>query len=407
MEEIFLQEGQHFLIRARFIFHHEGPPLIDGAVEIRDKNIVNLGLYRDLKREASRAKFIDFEDCVILPILVNSHVHLELSPLRFRIHPSGKFTLWLRQLLKKRSQLSPIEIRESSKIALRELLNEGTGLVGEVTNTALTLDILKEAPLCAYIFQEILSFQGSPSLKELKDQESCIRITYSAHSPYTVSPLAIQAIKSYNQKRKKIFCIHCAESPEEIEFLKDGTGHIANLLKERGRWSDNFVPPGTSPVKYLDTLGVLNQNTLLIHCVHLRDEDFEILSTKNVWVCLCPRSNLYTGVGLPDLPRFLKYKIKLVLGTDSLASNDRLSIFEEIRTLLNFYPQVSALTLLEMATLNGTKLFGFENQLTLKKGSLANFLVLSPPTFTSDQPEEVLRSLILSERKIEYRFYAH
>lgn len=407
MEEIFLENGQHFLIRSRIIFHHEGPPLINGALVIHNKNIVNLGPYEALKKETIGAKLIDFEDRIILPTLVNCHVHLELSPLRFRISPSGKFILWLRQLIRKRNLISPLEIKESSGIALRELLREGTGLIGEVTNTALTVDTLKNAPICGYIFQEILSFQGSPQLKELKDYEPYLKVTYSAHSPYTVAPLAIQAIKSYNQRRRKIFCIHCAESSEEVEFLREGTGPIATLLKERGRWSEDFVAPGISPVKYLDTLGVLNRDSLLIHCVHLGDEDYGILSERGVWVCLCPRSNLYTGVGLPDLPKLMKYGIKLVLGTDSLASNDRLSVFEEMRTLLNFFPETSPLTLLEMATLNGAKLFGFENFILLRRGCRANFLVLAPPPFTAEEPEEILRALILSDRVIEYRFYAY
>ncbi|MFN3407143.1 MAG: amidohydrolase family protein, partial [Caldimicrobium sp.] len=314
MEEIFLKDYHHFLIRSKFLFPFPLEPLIDGALEIKNRKVMRVGPYSSLKRECLQAKLIDFEDLVIMPVLTNAHIHLELSALRFRVPPAGKFILWVRQLLKKRQELSPLEIKESARIAGLELLREGIGILGEVTNSALTVEVLKELPFCGYIFQEVISFRGIYALRELKEFSSKYKVTYSAHSPYTVSSILLQAIKAYNQKRRKIFAIHCAESVEEVEFLLTGGGPLAELLKERGQWNESFNPPRTSSVKYLDSLGLLTDKTLLIHAIHLEEEDFQILAQRGAKVCLCPRSNLYTGVGFPNLPKFLKYNITLLIG---------------------------------------------------------------------------------------------
>ncbi|MFN4197241.1 MAG: amidohydrolase family protein, partial [Caldimicrobium sp.] len=335
-----------------------------------------------------------------------AHIHLELSALRFRVPPAGKFIFWVRQLLKKRQELSPLEIKESARIASLELLKEGIGILGEVTNSALTVEVLKDLPMCGYIFQEVISFRGNYTLKELKEFSPKYKVTYSAHAPYTVSSILLQAIKAYNQKRRKIFTIHCAESGEEVEFLLTGRSPLAELLKERGQWNESFNPPKTSPVKYLDSLGLLTGNTLLIHAIHLDEEDFQILAQRGVKVCLCPRSNLYTGVGFPNLPKFLKYNIPLLIGTDSLASNDRLSIFEEIKTLYSHYPDVSPLALLQMATSYGAKVLGFEEYGSFKIGSFANFIVVKTSTPLPTDLKKALEEFIITEKEVKYRGYA-
>lgn len=406
MEEIFIKPYHHFLVRAKYLFPFPLNPLIDGAIEIKDNRIIRVGAYKDLKKEKGSQKLIDLEDLVIMPVLTNAHLHLELSALRFRIPPSGKFILWVRQLLKKRGTLSPLETVDSAKIASQELLKEGIGIIGEITNSALTIEVLKDLPLCAYIFQEIISFRGNYTLKDLKDISSKIKLTYSPHAPYTVSPLLLQAIKAYNQKRKKIFTMHCAESLEEIEFLKTGGGPIAELLKERGQWNESFTPPKTSPVKYLDSLGLLDDRTLLVHALHLEEDDYPILANRKVKICICPRSNLYTGAGFPNLPKLLSYQIEVVIGTDSLASNDRLSIFEEIKTLYSFYPDISPLKLLKIATSEGAKFFGFEEYGTLKEGAYANFIAISTSSPLSSSLDKALEEFIITEKEVKYRFYA-
>jgi len=406
MEEVFFKPQHHYLIRCRYLLPLDEPLILDGAIEVKQAKIVRLGAYQTLKKEVSSASLIDLEDLLVMPVLTNAHLHLELSPLRYRIPPAGNFLLWVRQVIKKRAQLSPLEMKEGASLAIQELLREGIGLVGDVGNTGLSLEPLLEAPLAGYLFQEIINFRGGKvSLNPLKEFSPHLRLTYSAHAPYTVSPLLIQAIKSYNRKRKRLFVIHLAESEEEVQFLQEGEGPLVQLLKERNQWNEAFTPPGLSPVRYLESLGVLDENTLLIHALHLEEEELALLAKKKVKICLCPRSNLYTGAGFPPLPRLLQAGLEVCLGTDSLASNDRLSLFEEMKSLLSFYPQVSALEILRMGTLHGARILGFENYGSLKPQAYANFIALKVNFPLSEREEDLAREFLFAEKEVKYRFY--
>ena len=405
MEEIQLYPHSHYLFRAKWIFPVSGTPIFNGALEVRGKKIVKLGSFKEIRKETVRAKLVDFEDSVILPVLVNAHTHLELSALRFRLPPSGSFSFWVRNVIKRKNELSPFEMKESAKFALDEMWKEGIGIIGEISNSAITFEPLCSSSFFGYYFQEVIDFKGIKKLTPLSPPVSCsnFKVTYSAHAPYSVSPLLLQAIKSYNRKRKKLFVIHCAESTEEVEFLKTGRGFFRDLLKEKGQWNESFVPPGTSPVKYLHSLGVLDENTLLIHAIYVTDEDIAILRKTRAKVCICIRSNLFIGVGTPPVEKFLKEGIKLCIGTDSLASNDKLSIWEELKTISSFYPAISPEKLLELATFQGAQIFGFRNLGALAPGFLAFFIVVNLKDPLPDSSSETLRSLINFSKEVIYR----
>lgn len=408
MGEIKLQSYHHYIIRAKWILPILAPPIIDGAIEIKGKKIVSIGKFKEVFKKTAFAKPINFEESIILPSLVNVHTHLELSALRYKIVlPSDNFISWVKNVINLKKELTVSEIREAARASLYNLWKEGVGIIGDVGNTAITLPLLCNSPFYGYFFNEVLSFRGGYNLKEIKiDTESLnFKITYSAHAPYSVSPLLLQAIKAYNKKRKKLFCIHCAESLEEVEFLKTGKGQLLSLLKEKGQWNEDFIPPKLSPVKYLYKLKLLDKDTLLIHVVYIDEEDLEILKKTGVKICICPKSNLFTGVGLPEIKRFIFAGLDICIGTDSLASNDQLSIWEELKTLYIHYPDISPDIFLKMATFNGAKVLGFEKMGALLPGYYAHMLVVEIKDYLTDNPKETLLNLINAEKEIKYRLY--
>lgn len=408
MGELKLQPYHHYLIRAKWIIPILSKPILDGAIEIKNKKIVKVGKFKEIHREAVFVKFLDFGETVILPALVNAHTHLELSGLRSKLSPFyGDFISWVRNVIKLKQEMSLVEIRESAKLVLYHLWREGVGIIGDVGNTAITLDLLCNSPFYGYFFQEVISFKGGYNLKEIqfKAPSSNFRITYSAHAPYSVSPLLLQAIKSYNKKRNKLFCIHCAESLEEIVFLKKGEGPLQELLKERAQWNENFVPPGVSPIKYLDSLKLLDEYTLLIHAVHVDEEDLKILEKTKPKICICLGSNLFIGVGIPKIKEFLKAGLDICIGTDSLASNDKISVWEEMKTIYTYCPDISPEEILKMATLNGAKILGFDKMGAIFPGYYPNILVLEIKDNLSEKPGDILRTLINAEKEIKFRFY--
>jgi len=391
------------LFRARYVLPMKASPIEDGAVLVRGGRIVEVGPYRLLKKTFS-GKTVDLSDLILLPVLFNLHTHLELSVLRFRLTPSGSFISWVKALIRKRAEFSIEETRKAATQALKELWREGIGIVGDIGNTGLTLPLLRESPFIGIYFREIIDFQGKNKLKNfLKGSFPNGRFLYSLspHTPYTVSPLLIQAIKSWTRRAGLPLSIHVAESPEEILFLKDGSGPIRFLLEERGQWHAGFRAPGLSPVAYLERLGVLDEKTICVHVVQISDQDIETLSRHRVRPCLCPRSNIFLGVGLPPLPKLLRAGLKPCLGTDSLASNDRLSIFAEMEALYHAYPEVSPEIFFLMATLWGAEALGRSDLGGLFPGARAEMLALRSPATGKD----LYRSLLENPKKIEVRLY--
>jgi cytosine/adenosine deaminase-related metal-dependent hydrolase len=131
------------------------------------------------------------------------------------------------------------------------------------------------------------------------------------------------------------------------------------LLSERGIDFSGWNLPVESPVKYLEDLEVLDENTIAVHILHASKKDFKILSSHDVSVCVCPRSNKNLHNMMPDLAGILKAGIKPCLGTDSLASADSLSIFDEMAFVSKSFPSIPPAEILAMATVNGANSLGF------------------------------------------------
>ncbi len=366
------------LYRARYLEPVVKEPINDGAIITAQGYIADWGPY-SLVKKGFLGPEEDLGETVLMPALVNVHTHLELSALKWRLTPSGSFVNWVKNLLRVRSQLKAEEFVEAAHQALKEMWREGIGLVGDHGNTGLSVSLLREAPLESVFFREVIDFKGKNSLKEyLKENLGDTKITFSLapHAPYTVSPLLMQAIKGWTRKYRLPFSLHVAESPEEVEFLRTGRGPIRTLLEERGQWSASFVAPGLSPVAYLDSLGVIDQDTICVHLTQATAEELELLAQKGAKPCLCLRSNTFLGVGLPKVPQMIKLGLRPCLGTDSLASNDRLSIFAEMATLTKFFPTLAPETILRMATLWGAEALKKKNLGYIAKGAKADLLII-------------------------------
>ncbi len=366
------------LYRARFLDPVVEPPIEDGAVITAGGMIVESGPYQRVKKGFFGPEQ-DLGDVLLLPALVNVHTHLELSCLKWRLTPTGSFVGWVKNLLRLRGQIRPEETVVAAQEALKEMWRRGISLLGDHGNTGLSVAVLREAPLDSVFFREVIDFRGKSTLKEyLKENLASGRVTYSLapHAPYTVSPLLMQAIKSWTRKYGLPFSLHVAESPEEITFLKTGKGPIRELLAERGQWSASFVPPGLPPVFYLDQLGVLDQDTICVHLTQASSEELELLAQRGSRPCLCLRSNTFLGVGIPNVPLMLKLGLKPCLGTDSLASNDKLSIFAEMAAVAKFFPEIPADTILKMATIWGAQALKKKDRGLIVRDMRADLLVI-------------------------------
>jgi len=214
-----------------------------------------------------------------------------------------------------------------------------------------------------------------------------------------VSEEFFRELRDFAGEKALPLMVHLSESRDESTFFFDSTGPIADKLYPFVDW-DEYLPPArrTSSTAYLDSLEVLRPGTTVVHCVHITPSEAEILQKRGVSVVLCPRSNEKLDVGTAPVHLLKAAGITLALGTDSLASNDSLSLFDEARFLLQKFPeQFTPSEVLHMMTLSGAEAIGRGADIgSLQEGKRGDFLVLS----LQEKPGKDLCLEIIEEGKI-------
>ena len=381
--------------RADWILPICDPPIRDGWVTVTGDEITSVG--DDAKPDAH-----DLGRAVILPALVNAHTHLELSYLKGRVPPGSSFVPWARTLMALRRTYpdpSDPEILQAARAAIAAARAAGTGLIGDVSNTLVTVPLLREAGMPAQVFHELLGFSEPDPVARVQaaaaanhaagEDQRDVRIALAAHAPYSVSPDLVRAIRaSVDEHAAPVTTVHLGESAEELEFLKSGSGPFRTLLEDFGVWVPDWQPPGVSPVNYLSDIGFLDRCVLAVHGVQFDGEDLTRLSALGVTIASCPRSNVHVGVGSPPLEAFYAMDVSVAFGTDSLASVADLNLFAELKEARRIAPRVPARQLLQSATLTGARALGFGGQFgSIEPGKRASLIAVRVPAGVDDVEE--------------------
>ncbi len=388
-------------IRARWVLPIVGPPLRDGWIRLDGDRIGAVGNGRP------PAGADDLGDVAILPGLVNAHTHLELSWMAGRVPPAASLVEWLRQLMRERTAGPPGGEAEAIAAAERAVLDAratGTVLVGDVSNTLMTLPLFASNRLGGTIFHELVGFRAVQPEMLVRQawarlDETAVRGTDAAalsslpfawsvvaHAPYSVSAELFVAIA--RARRTAPLSVHLAESLEEIEFLQSGTGPFRDLLQDLGAWIPGWSAPARDPVGYLAALDYLTPGCLVVHGVHLGRGDLETLRTREAVLVTCPRSNEWVGAGMPPVAHFYASGVPVAVGTDSLASAPSLNLFDELAALRRMAPEVTAASLLESATRVGAEALGFGDRFgTIEPGKQAALVAVRVPAGVGDVEE--------------------
>ena len=373
-----MQEYPRYLYRAPFVVTGNGPVIADGAVLTEDGLVAAVGTYADLKDVDAQVE--NYDGHVITPSLVNCHAHLELSHLAGLTGDCptpGDMTGWLRRLLAARVAHDDVAAQnDASLMALARLYAGGCRAVADIGNREESGLIGGGFKTEVLFFLELLGLCGEneeAALTALAGIDAEVRCT--AHAPYSAGPALIRALKK--RAGGALFPMHVAESAQEIEFLRTGGGPFADFLGERGVPVTNFTAPGMGAVQYLDSLGVLDSNTLCVHGVHVDAEEISLLAARGAAVCLCPGSNRFMGVGAAPVKKMLAHGIPLALGTDSLASNPQLSMWREMQVLREDHPDIPPEAVFAMASGNGARLLGIEDRIgTIVPGVSSSLLAV-------------------------------
>jgi cytosine/adenosine deaminase-related metal-dependent hydrolase len=351
----------------------DAAPLRDGAVVFdADGRVLEVGARAALEPRHADARW-QAERAILMPGLVNAHVHLELSALRGETRSGGGFGPWVASMMEKRDRLLPEQDAEAIDAAISELLRSGTVAIGEVTNTLAAVPMLGDAPLLGCVFHEIFGLRREAAEHMLQAAEqaraalarwpSNLSYALSPHTLYSLHPELVRELLARGQRTS----LHLAEHAAERAYLRDGSGPFAEFLRGRQIPAPDWPPPGLSPVAYARQLGALTPQLIAVHlCATTRDELAQV-AASGAHAVLCPRSNLFIELKLPPLFDVLEAGLRPGLGTDSLASNTSLDVLAEAAALRDRFPQVDAKLLFSMATWYGAVALG----LSQRVGALA------------------------------------
>lgn len=381
------------LYSARWVLPISAAAIEGGAVAVDGDRIVAVGGQAALSAQFPEAAVRDLGDAAILPGLVNSHSHLELTAMRgFLEAEEADFFAWLKKLtIARLERLTADDLYVSAAWGACEAARAGVTCFADASDSALTsMNALRDVGLRGIVYQE--SFGPDPKLakenfeklkakiERLRERETAlVKCGVSPHAPYTVCAPQLEMISAFAVDEELPLMMHAAETQMEVSLLRDGSGPFAEGLKRRGiEWR----APGVSPIQYLNDHGVLQTHPLLAHCIHVDDADIETIKHTDTRVAHCPKSNAKLGHGVAPFSRFVEQGIAVGLGSDSVASNNTCDLFEEARfALLQARAQtnpVSVTQVLHAATLGGARALGLTDQIgELREGLQADFAVVS------------------------------
>lgn len=327
------------LYTADWVFPIASAPIRQGAVLVRDGRIAYVGAAHAIATTPEAVRLVALGPAALLPGLVNAHSHLELTFLRGFLEGLD-FRDWLRSLTEIRRTLMTHDVLlDASRAGLREALRNGITCLADTTDSGAPLTAMREYGVRGVGYLEVFGpdpAQCAEAVAQLTrrveaarvEDTALVRVGVSPHAPYTVSTPLFTATAKLAQQESLPMAVHVAESRAEMLLVRDGTGPFADRLRAR---QIAVAPQAESPIALLDAAGVLAAQPLLIHVIQADDRDLQRIANAGAKIVHCPISNAKLGHGIAPLDRMLAHGIRTGLGTDSVASNDRMDLLGEAR----------------------------------------------------------------------------
>lgn len=386
---------------ARWVVPVSAPPVRDGTVAVRDGRIA----YAGPRAGAPPGPDHELGDAILMPGLINAHTHLELT--LFRALLDGlPFPDWITGLQAAKTAVMTRErYLNAARLGLMEGLRAGITTYADTCDSGVALQAMRERGVRGIMYQEVFCPWPDPArvraaadalwskLAALEPLETdLVRLGISPHAPYTVSdPLFALAARS-----GRPLAIHIAESDAESLLVRDGAGAFADGLRARGI---PVAPRARSPIALLQSLGVLNAQPLLIHAINVDRDNVQAIAASHASVVHCPISNAKLAHGIAPVADLVAAGIPVGLGSDSMASNDRMDLLEEARAAVlaqrvryRCPDAMDARAALLLATLGGARALGLESRVgSLNAGKDADLAAFDLPVgFDDGDPELAL-----------------
>jgi cytosine/adenosine deaminase-related metal-dependent hydrolase len=361
-------------IRADYVFPISSDPIKDGVIAIHESGEI-MDVWSPDQIEYRSAP-IEHYHGIIVPGFVNAHCHLELSHMLGKIPRATGLVDFIRSVISQRTA-DDLEVLKAMHSADLQMFNNGIIAVGDISNIHLSASIKKKSKLFYHTFIELLGFDPARAQSafekalELKAKFSPLNTSLAPHAPYSVSKLLFKCIKSYSDEHENLYSMHNQESEHENDFFLNKKGAFLDFYKMLNLDIDFFESPSHSSFQSILPLLPDNQKVLLVHNTFTNSDDVAQAkqSGKDLSWCFCPNANLYIEDQLPDIELFMNSGFHIVLGTDSLASNDKLCILSELQTIKMHFPHLPTSKMMKWACLNGAQFLGIDEQYgSIEKG---------------------------------------
>lgn len=353
------------------------------------------GIIIDMIDEADAGGGVENLSGILCPGFINAHCHLELSHMKGHIPRHTGLVDFVLKIVTER-HYAEHDILEAIADAENEMLQNGIVAVGDICNNTLTIAQKNKGRLHYHNFIETSGFvpafaaerfkKSLDILQEYRTLNNAQRSTLSPHAPYSVSPQLFAMINEL--PGNQLLTMHNQETAAENEFFKEATGDFLRLYQQMGIDISFFKASGKTSLQSCLPYFSKEQSIILVHNVVTSGEDleWEIFKNQNskseIFICLCPNANLYISNELPDVKMLMKHTDNIVLGTDSLASNDQLSILAEINTLRKHFSGIEPEVMLKWATSNGSRALQMDTMLgSFEKGKQPGVLLIEEHGF--------------------------
>ena len=387
-------------LAARWVLPIAGPPIDRGAVLLGPGGRVDAVGPDAAVPHPPDVPGEEFADGILLPGLVNTHTHLELTGFDLG-PPEPDFGDWIGRVRAIKETRSAEEFLAAARLGLADCYAAGVTTVGDTGDSGSVIRAMAEAGASGIAYQEAFGphpAQMAESLAGLRARADALGrfaggrvvLGLSPHAPYTVSGPLYAAVAEWAAQDRLPLAVHLAESRAESELLECGSGRFA------AAWRRREIPiaggPGRSPVEWLDQHGVLGERTLCIHVVQAGPTDLGRLAHHGCAIAHCPLSNTAHGHGTAPLAGFLSHGLRVGVGTDSVLSVSRLDLLAEARAA-RALADLGAEATLALCTLGGAAALGLDGETgSLEAGKWGDCVVLRPAEAGGTPTERVLGS---------------
>ncbi len=373
-------------VRARWVWAWPGRPLQDAYVVGNGQRLLAVSQTRpDLP-------IVERMDVALLPGLINCHTHLEWSHLP---QPLGQrqqdFSSWLAHIIAARRferHWNPQPWRQNRQQGWWQSRQYGVRWIADIVSAECQLEGTCDDPgpwttAEMTVFAELLGLAPSYWTSQLTVAERVLKQSdggtfgLSPHAPYTIAEPLLDELIQIARHRSAPMAMHLAESWEELELLDRKTGPLVDLLESLQSWYPKAWGPGTRPWHILQRLAHAPR-CLVIHGNYLLRDELGFLAEHRSTMSLvyCPRTHSYFAHRPYPLEEALRLGVRVVLGTDSRATNPDLSLFEEIRFVTQHYPHIDPGTVILMATSWAAESLGIEDQLGAVRDGMSSSVTL-------------------------------